>query len=85
MIADAVAEPEVRGASPPIPIRRESPAVDPIPPATVGPPSGPQTVAAESVSPDANRRLDRDTARIRRDALSALAERMETMAIERAL
>jgi hypothetical protein len=44
-----------------------------------------QVVAAKPVRSDAERRIERDMARLRRDALAALAERMETLAIERAL
>ena len=56
-----------------------------IPPVASGPSPEMQEVAVEPVSPDASRRLDQGTIRIRRDALAALAERLETLAIERAL
>ena len=87
VVAATVAGPEARDESVPIPIRSEPPAVDTVRPATFGSPSGRQLAEVDPVSPSlgAERRLDRDTIRIRRDALAALAERMETLAIERAL
>ena len=76
-------EPHDAGAR--TPIRREPPADERMPPATpeTFPPA--RGVAANPMSPDAERRIERETARLRRDALAALAERMETLAIERAL
>ena len=81
VVAEVVPIPEVRDATPPDPTRRDPQG---IPPVASGPSPDTQELAVEPVSPDASGRLDRDTARIRRDALAALAERMETLAIERA-
>ena len=84
VVAEVVPIPEVRDATPPDPTRREPQALRRVPPVASGPSPDTQEVAVEPVFPDASGRLDRDTARIRRDALAALAERMETLAIERA-
>ena len=45
--------------------------------------TGPQVRAADLVTPETALRPDREAAHVRRDALAALAERMETLAIER--
>ena len=86
VVAATVAATEVHDTTPAIPVRREPPAVDLIPPVTGESAPGAQATEVDPVSPSlgAEHRLDRDTVRIRRDALAALAERMETLAIERA-
>ena len=84
--ADSVIAPEEEpgDAGARTPIRREPPADERMPPAIpeTFPPA--QVAAARPMSPDAERRIEPETARLRRDALAALAERMETLAIERA-
>ena len=84
VVAEAGAVPEAAGdAASPRPARGGSPVVRRTPLAVGGSGMGPQVAAADLVTPDTTSRPDREAAHVRRDALAALAERMETLAIER--